>query len=301
MMETILKGWVVGLVLLLTGCVSTGKPGEIRGSWMEPRLDEASGLVVLPGSEVLVSHNDDTDNALYLADAQGNALGRLDLPALKNRDWEDLALIRRDGASALVVIGEIGDNAGVHDQIFLHLVEIDRERNTHSIVVSFPVIYPDGPRDAESLAWDPVEEQMLILSKRDTLARLYSVNLPENFSPRTSDVPLTAKFLGELGGIPAPTAEFISRHPRWGQWSAQPTAMDIDAEGKLAAVLTYNDLYLYSRTESQNWAEALQGEPTILDIRMVGQTEAVAFSSDGKTIFIVPEGKNPTLLQVEVP
>lgn len=297
----ICTGWIFAGILIFAGCVSLGRLGEISATWEEPRLDEASGLVVLPDSGIRVSHNDDTDNALYLADADGVSLKRLGLPGLKNRDWEDLALIPRDGMPPLVVIGEIGDNAGKYSRIFLHFVEVNFEDNTHRVMGTLPVVYPDGPRDAESLAWDSVKRRILILSKRDRPARLYAVPLPDEFPLSKTLQPTRANFLGLLGDIPEPTPDFISRHPRWGRWSAQPTAMDINAEGTRAVVLTYNDLYVYSREDGQDWAEALQGQPAILDIRLVGQTEAVAFLPGEQAVLIVPEGRNPPLLRVDIP
>jgi hypothetical protein len=290
-----------GTLLLLSGCRALHTPETTRLSWEDPRLVEASGLIVLTDSEILVSHNDDRDSALYLANSRGMPVSRLSFPELQNRDWEDLALIERKGQKPLVVIGEVGDNQGRYSSVFLHFVEVGGYELNSSYVGSLEVLYPDGPRDVESIAWDAEGGRILLLSKRDRPARLYAVPLPEFLPEGKQSVQVPATFLGEVAGIPRPTPDFIATNPKYGRWSGQPTGMDINRAGNLAAVITYNDLHFFRRKPDQTWAEAMAEVPESLDIPLLGQTEAVGFTPDGKAVYIVPEGANPDILRVELP
>ncbi len=105
--------------------------------------------------------------------------------------------------------------------------------------------YPDGPRDVESIAVDPLGQQILILSKRDFPAVMYSVPLPgQGATPR--EPVLTAQRLGSVGSIPRPGRADLLDNPVFGMFSSQPTTMDVHADGSVA-ILTYRRAYLFSR------------------------------------------------------
>ncbi len=290
-------------LLIFNGCVTVKPQVSELPEWEDPRLDEASGLVVLPETGFLMSHNDDGDSALYVATPGGTPKMRIVFPELDNRDWEDLARIPLAGGGSLVVIGELGDNSGQYPSVALHFVEIREDPLEGKFWGTLEVFYPDGPRDTESLAWDAADHRLLLLSKRDRPPRLYGVNLPESLTKESLESleAQTALFLGEVKGIPAPSPETLAAQPRLGRWSGQPTGMALDGEGRLAAIITYNDLHLFRRAEGKSWSEAMAGVPETVDIPLLGQTEAIDFSADGRAVFIVPEGKSPRILRVPLP
>ncbi len=62
--------------------------------------------------------------------------------------------------------------------------------------------YPDGPRDCESMAYDPAGKQILLLSKRDKPARLYAVDLETALTEGDAEL----KFLGTISKLRPPSS-----------------------------------------------------------------------------------------------
>jgi hypothetical protein len=71
--------------------------------------------------------------------------------------------------------------------------------------------------------------------------------------------------------------------------------MDISADGRLAAVITYRSLYLFERAENETWVEALQKAP----VEFIGpprlHDEAVTFGHDQRSVYVSTE-QRPTPL-----
>ena len=86
-----------------------------------------------------------------------------------------------------------------------------------------------------------------------------------------------------------------------GRWVSQPTGLDISPDGRIAAVLTYRSLYLYTREEGETWAEAFRGEPQ----EFIGQPgthdEAVAFSPDGRSVYVTTERRPAPIYRLDLP
>ena len=72
----------------------------------------------------------------------------------------------------------------------------------------------------------------------------------------------------------------------------QPTGLDISADHRMAAVVTYLGVFLFRREEKESWAEAFAKKPEVLAPHKLAQAESVAFSRDGKSIFAVSEKPN---------
>lgn len=260
------------------------------------RLNEASGIQA-GSAGVFFLHNDEGAQ-LFVADASGRHLDTLDVAA-NNRDWEDLARVPGPDGS-LLVIGDIGDNSGARKGVSLYfLVEPaagdDGRKATlrHRLRVS----YPDGPRDAESLAYDAAGGMLLILTKRDQPPRLYGVPLDLALWQQE----LQAEFLAEVPGFRPPTRRDILKNPGRGLWVSQPTGMDISPDGRRAAVITYRSLYLFERAEHERWPEAFQRAP----IEIIGppgtRDEAVGFSLDGRSVYVAAEGVHAPLYRLDLP
>jgi hypothetical protein len=277
------------------------QPGfQLVGRLQAARLDEASGIQAGAGG-VFYLHNDEGAR-LFLADASGRHLGTVALDA-GNRDWEDIT--RVPGADGpLLVIGDIGDNRGVRKRVSLYFLPEsaaaagkDGGRATTPVSHRLRVTYPDGPRDAESLAYDAAGGMLLILTKRDQPPRLYGVPLDLALWKKE----LQAEFLAEVPGFRPPTRQDILKNPGRGLWVSQPTGMDISPDGRRAAVITYRSLYLFERAEHERWPEAFQRAP----LEIVGppgtQDEAVGFSLDGRSVYVASEGAHSQLYRLDLP
>jgi hypothetical protein len=282
-------------ILSLASCAAleTGTPEKpVRLS--DPMLTEASGLAFsLHDPDLLWLINDSGATAtVHLTDTQGTSRGLLHLKGAKNIDWEDLATFTFDGKPYLL-IADCGDNEARRQQVTLHLIaEPTPPSPGKSIGLnlkpdwSINYRYEDGPRDCEGVAVDSNSQSILLLSKRENPPAIYQLPLRK---PKPGEV-LTAKRLGPLAPLPLPPK--TRPHP----YATQPTALDISADGKLAAVLTNRGVYLFRRSPKESWAQTFAKAPEILGAHGLSQAEALAFTPDSKNILVTSEGKRPRLV-----
>ena len=292
------------VLLFLAACTTTGpykhspdgNPYE-AGRLQNSRIREASGIARSHRhSEILWAINDSGSSpVLFAIGSDGSDRGSVRLKNAVNFDWEDIASFEIDGKPWLLV-ADIGDNFGFRSHVSLYLIEEPELPQTElrpSRKISFE--YPDTARDAEAIAVDIAGEQILILSKRTVPPVLYSVPL----NP-TTDEKIIARRLGQVSGIPQPTDGDLNRPARKNDWHWQPTGMDISADGNSAVILTYEALYRFSRQPGDSWYDTFQSEPHSIDMGDIALAEAVAFSKDGKSIFVTAERQNAPLLRFEI-
>jgi hypothetical protein len=264
---------------------------------LDQNLNEASGLAVSRRDPNLLWLINDSGAAasIHLADTSGQPRGVVHLRGVKNTDWEDLAAFTLDGKPYLLV-ADIGDNAAQRKELTLYIVA-EPEASSSFLKLNTKADwfirfhYEDGPRDCEGIAVDTPNRRILLLTKRDKQPAIYQLPLDKPSGRK----PLIAKRLGPLAKLPLPPKTLP--HP----FAFQPTGLDISADDKLAAVLTYRGVYLFRRAEKETWAEAFAKAPEILGSHGLSQAEALAFSPDGQTLYVTTEGKNPRLVKMQVP
>lgn len=248
-----------------------------------PAITEMSGLANSPlHPGVFYALNDSGDQPrIFLFDQQGRDLGTLPITGALAVDWEDMASYRQNGRGYLV-IADVGDNEAVRPFVNLYTVEepavtppLDGPLNVlrHMIVQ-----YPDGARDCEGVAVDPVDGHIYLLSKRDALPRLYRV-------PLEAQGLVTAEYLGEVGSLPLPE----SGRRQAGITQVSPTAFAFSDDGQSALIVTLDRSYVYSRAREQTWLEALNQPPRPVLIPDYPQIEAGDFSFDGQHLLIGSE------------
>ena len=264
---------------------------EQMGYLASSQLTEASGMQASHSRNGdFFVHNDDGLPVIYAINQAGSNLGQLPLVPAKNKDWEDLAAIPV-GDSRWLVVGDIGDNWAKREFVKLYFTaepetgEHDRYAGNLELQHWLELTYPDGPRDCESMAYDPVGDRILLLSKRDKPPRLYAVDRETALARNQAEL----EFLGLIHPMRPPAP---ADRAHWGgrsDWISQPTGMDISPDGKEAVVLTYRSLYRFRRQGGEDWLSALQRKPDELIGPPAPQNEAVAFSSDGEAVFVTTE------------
>jgi hypothetical protein len=286
------------LALSLTGDVPADEPQfRVAGTLEDRDLVEASGLQAGAG-EVYYVHNDGKRD-VFVIDATGRAVGRFKLDGSKNKDWEDISRVPHEEGH-LLLIADVGDNHRRRKDVELYFFAEpgpDDYNRDHEAMHRLKLSYPDGPRDVESVAYDPSSRSILLLSKRDLPPRLYGVALDRALSEEE----LEAEFLAEVPGFRPPTTKDVLTNPKRGLWVSQPTGMDISPDGRLAAVITYRSLYLFQREEGESWAEAFQRKPREFVGPPGTHDEAVAFTLDGKTVLITTERRPAPVYRLELP
>lgn len=271
----------------------------VAGKLEAPPKNEASGLAASSRGELLWTHDDSGGAAtLYAVSLKGERRGQLRLENIANTDWEDLAAIELD-SRAWLLIGDIGDNNAGRPSIQVHFVAEpepallrDGAVRTMQASATLRITFEDGPRDAESLAIDPVERALYLLSKRDAVPRLYRVTLPP--AP-IRDAELRARFVGLVpyvtpngkvgGGVKGKIESIRSR----------PCAMDFARDGSAAVILTYGEVLFFPRRSGEDWAGALARAPVRLGAHGLPQAEAACFSRDGQAIYVASESSRKLL------
>ena len=298
------RGWPGSHLLLATlagaivaGCehrAAGGATPDRSGPWQQvgqvraASLNEISGIQSI-SSELLVVHNDDGAAKIHVIDLAGNLRASILLGPAINRDWEDITVIPTERGPRLVV-GDFGDNFTVHRDIRLYLTAVPLAavdvplQGPSAVEHVITLRYPDGPRDCEAMAYDPVSDQVLLLTKRDQPPRLYGIDRTTLLHSDEA----TLQWLGTLPVLRPPTAWELLTNPL-GAWISQPTGLDISADGRLAAVLTYRSLYLFERRAEEAWSDAFLRQP----LEIVGPPgfyeEAVSFTQEGNAVIVTTE------------
>jgi hypothetical protein len=153
---------------------------EGSGSVLGPEVRESSSILRSrrhPG--IYWTHNDSGGTPeLFALDRSGRVVGRMTVPGVGNRDWEELAYgpcgnpgegmdQPLPGRHACLWIGEFGDNNQVRDTVYLFRVPepalTERETSTPEV---FPFRYSNGPRDSEALFFDAFDRPWIVTKGR---------------------------------------------------------------------------------------------------------------------------------------
>ncbi len=249
---------------------------------------ELSGLVCGHKNEQLLYMIEDkgNENEVYVFNQSGTFQTKLIVQGENNIDWEDLAI----GAGPIegetyIYIADMGDNDAVRNSVrIIRFIEPDLSNNTsNSINISeYDVInfqYPSGAKDAESLMIDPASKDLIVLSKRDELTRVYRLKYPYNAAMNQ------AEFVGLL-----PFKKLV--------------AGDISADGQRIAVKNKNSIYYWETTNNDVLKTLFHTTPKTVAYTIEPQGESLGFSLDGKSYFTISEtkghsGAEPILYQYQ--
>ncbi len=275
---------------------------RLQGLVTDVRLPELSGLAKSRRHpDLLWAINDSSyPNELFAITSDGEVRARFEVSGARNVDWEDLAIFELDQRWYLL-IADFGDNGGVRDKVVLYVVpEPDLPEHDEGVAsVAWQIVYryPDSPQDAESVAVDTETGEVLVLNKRRVPATLYSLPLQPEAG---EDEVLVAKPLGQTVQLPQPGPEDIDADPRYGHFRSQPTAMDLSPDRLELIVLTYRWAWLYRRDHvDQPWGEVLSRPPLRVDIPLLPQGEAIAYSGDGRELWLSSERLPAPLLRLQ--
>jgi hypothetical protein len=266
-------------------------------------ISEASGIQAArrnPGTWFV--HNDDGQPVIYALDGRGRDQGSFRIDNARNRDWEDITVANAP-EGPLLVVGDLGDNDAGRKSITLYFVAEPepapdgRYSGTVELRHQIRLAYPDGPRDCESLAYDPVRDDLLLISKRDQPARLYGIPLDTALAEDRA----VLRFLGEIQAPrPSATGDALRFGFRNGRWASQPTGFDIRADGRQAAIISYRSIYFYDRLGDESWGEALRRPPIEFRGPPGDKKEAIGYAADGGHLLVTSEGVAAPVYRVEL-
>jgi len=264
-------------------CADLG-PARTIGALEDPALTEVSGAVAgrLDPSVVWVVEDSGNPADLVAIDRVGRTVARVPLDA-ENRDWEDLAAAPGPDGRPHLFVAEIGDNLARHPEItVLRLPEPPAAAPDGPVGVDvIRLTRPGAPADAEALIVDPVEGDVVIITK---------------------DLSGRAQVLVATGIARSPVADPTAALARAGELSLGPLravlAADITPDGALIALRTPDAVLLWDRPADRTVAETLlSGSPCRAPSRIDPFGEALALDDDGGYL-LLGEGAGAPILEV---
>ncbi|WP_420428132.1 hypothetical protein [Algiphilus sp.] len=295
---------VVALSVLLSGC-TVNAAGFVQGVYTlnDPELKEISGLAPAATGDFW-GHNDHGNRArLFRLGREGQALGRVVIKGSSNLDWEDIARMPTARGGCLLV-GDIGDNLARRDSVHIEFIPEPGVDAREARVAGHLVFrYPDGPRDAEGLAFDQRDRQIYVLSKRETPPALYRLPAPPDcngMAAAEDGDPVLAEYVGDVELPPPPMSTFFEG-PRRALGFNLPTGLDITPDGQRMAVLSYGAVFVYDRAPGERWEEALRRYPGRRVLPMMEQAESIILSSDGSLAVVASEGRQGQMVHITLP
>lgn len=288
-------------MLAVTACSDSGQAPSIApvviGKIEDPAIREASGLARSHREENIlwIINDNGAKEWVHAISLRGARRGEFDLKKSDNKDWEDLASFELDGEPYLL-IADIGDNDAKRKSRTLYIVEEPAAKKKDKAKIAWRVKFkfPNGPRDAESAAVDVENQRALILSKRDIPPALYDVPLQPD-----TDKTITARWLGTIKSLPAPSRQDVEFAPKTKDWHWQPVGMDISEDNLAAVILTARAVYYYTRQPGQDWFDALNTRPQRVSLGNFRNAEAVAFGNERRSVVVTGENKHSPLLLID--
>ncbi|MFT4031028.1 MAG: hypothetical protein QM669_01280 [Siphonobacter sp.] len=246
-----------------------------RGTFDNSEIDEASGLIISRiNKQYAWTHNDSGDQSrIFLIDVtNAQYKATVTIANATNVDWEDIAASYYNGVATLYV-GDIGGNNG---ELTSHAIYRFAEPNpvelsgtsTVNDVDKITFQYPDGTWDAEALLVDQQTQDIYIISKLDSGAKLYKLAYPQS----TTEL-ITAEYVADLS-------------------QSLITAGDISIDNQEIIIKNYLTVYYWQRGTNETIASTLQRSPKILPYYPEPQGEAVAFATDSSGYYTTGETRN---------
>jgi len=298
---------VVGLLGALAGCVSA--LGETDGPPLdgpapcpafdqpdpvatvdEPALDEVSGIVASRAHEgVFWVHNDSGDTARFFAIDQAGALrGVFAIDGARAIDFEDAAIGPGPEGGTWLYIGDIGDNRARRNEIVVWgLPEPDALGGTLELptmvqATPYRFVYPDGPRDAETLLIEPDGSLVVISKSRTGQSGVYRAPAPQ----LTGQVRTLQKIHEIVLGIePIPGDLMV-------------TGGDLSPDGRTLAIRTYLNVWLWTLGQGEPLERGMLRPPCSAPSPPERQGEALGFDLDPPTFWTLSEGVGQPLYRV---
>ena len=284
---------MVGLTLAALVAAFAAEAATL-GTLANPDLDELSGLAASRADPaVLWGHNDTGGGAvLYRIGLQGEDLGRVPVADALAGDWEDIAAFE-DRAGPALLVGDTGDNFALRRYVTLYAVRDPGRGKPAPLLWRLDFEFPDGPRDCEAVAVDPLAREILLLTKRDDPPRLYRLPLPAR-APRGRQ---RAEWVGTI----APAAPLPWHRRVVERYVRSPTALAISADGLTAAIVSYEDARIYRRRAGESWIERFREPVAPLALPGIDGIEAATLSADGRTLWLGSEGEPGHWVRIALP
>ncbi|WP_430335584.1 hypothetical protein [Rhodococcus sp. ACT016] len=249
-----------------SGVLLTGAQFEHLCTPTDPALEELSGLAVLGGKMYGIGDSGTDDFVTVMGDDCAT-VGTLPVP-VEPYDIEDMGV----GADGRLWLSDTGDN--LRERQTVALISLDPASGDGQL---HRLTYPDGPHDAETLLIQR-DGVPLIVTKEVLVANgIYRPAGGASLDGLASPGPTALERVGQvrLG----PTGTPGGPVPIGG--STLVTGGAVSADGTVAAVRTYTDVYLFSAPDGDLGRALTTTTPVRVALPNEPQGEALAFTPDG--------------------
>jgi hypothetical protein len=248
---------------------------RVIGQVTEPSATELSGLVRSRTQRGLLwSHNDSgAGPELYGLRTDGSVAAHPQVTGAQAIDWEDIATGPGPNGSALLYIGDIGDNGAARPTIDVYRVAEPKVGDAVTAPAArLTLRYPDRPHDAEALLVDPIRGDLVIVTKVIGGGRAYRTSARARAGTYT------------LAAGPSVDLSFV-------------TAGDVSADGRVVVLRGYDRVGIWTRRGRERLTTTLARAPCVSPTSLIGegQGEAIALDRHGTSFVTVPEGSPATL------
>ena len=271
------------------------QPPQVVGRLASPDIIEASGIAVSKCQpDVFWTHNDSGDDAYIFAfSSSGANLGTWRVTNAQNNDWEDIAEFRDSKGQCFLYIGDIGDNGQKRDSRTIYRVREpqisaeSKDKTRTNALQTEPAealsYSTDNMRvDSETLMVHPTTGDIYVLTKsRKDPSTVYKI------SPAFGAAAIQRAV--RVAEIKVPSVPF-----------GLLTGGDISPDGRHVVLCDYLDGYELSLpTDSKNFDDIWKEPIVEIDLGDRDTGEAVAYGSDGNTIYATTEGKTAPIIQLK--
>ena len=236
------------------------------------KVAEASGIVSSRLNKGLFWVINDSGNEakIYLLNAKGEIINSWLINGSQNTDWEDLTIkTDQQTGRSFLIIGDIGDNMAIRNHINILVIEEPEFTNTLDTAINkfkkYKFKYEDGARDAETILFDPMTEELFVVSKREDNVRVYG----------------TPKILNETDTMLLDYKCSLPFH--------NVTSGDISIDGKEILLKNYNAIFYWQRKTNETIIDAMLKDHELLNYTPEPQGESIAWSLDSKGFYTISE------------
>lgn len=260
MLVRLLAGLAV-VPFLVGAAAAPAEDQQVAFTLHDPRIDEASALVALPGGRFATTNDSGDTGRVFTVDGTGRTVG-VTTWSEAPEDVEALAQCRPGS----VWVGDVGDNRRARDTVEVARAPVGPGERTVA-PTTYRLVYPDGPHDAETLLCQPRTGRLYLATKEFLGGHIYA--LPARLDP---DRPNRLRRLGRV----------------------MPMATDgtFWPDGRHLLVRGYFSAELYRWPSLERVAR--------FDLPEQKQGEGIGVTADGR-VYVSSEGVHARVLRVPLP
>ncbi|MEV0946378.1 hypothetical protein [Rhodococcus sp. NPDC049939] len=244
---------------------------SVVGPPEEASLDELSGFVSTGGLLYAIGDSG-SDRAVAVMDANCTVQRWLPIP-VDPYDVEDMAV----GPDGRLWLADVGDNGRRRDTVAL--ISMDRDTGVGEL---HRLSYPDGPHDAETILIQRDGTPLVVTKELFGAGGVYRPVGDAGVGGLATPGPTPLEKAGELG---APKSAGVDADGRGVTAPALNSTMftggAVSADGTVAAVRNYSDVFLFSAPDGDLLAALTSGPAVRARVPYQPQGEAVAFNENG--------------------